>query len=167
MNHRKTTTATRPRPATLLAPVTTVSREAINQGGTTNVGELISQTPGVTTDAYANPYGNRFGTNNANIDLRGLGNDRTLVLQNGRRYNANPDVFGPTGQFVPADIERVEVLRGPQGTSSRKAAGIPLARPALTTTTTGAQLRPTRSATTTATSQARGSTRPWARATTI
>lgn len=141
MNHRKTTTVTRPRPATLLAalaavtlagptltqartikaerspsPVTTVSREAINQGGTTNVGELISQTPGVTTDAYANPYGNRFGTNNANIDLRGLSNDRTLVLQNGRRYNANPDVFGPTGQFVPADIERVEVLRGPQGT---------------------------------------------------
>ncbi len=91
-------------------PVTVVSAEALESTGTIVVTDLLDTLPALlssTSSAQAN------GTAST-LDLRGLGDNRTLVLVNGRRH-----VSGVQGSAavdvssIPSSlIERVDVLTG-------------------------------------------------------
>src|SRR6185436_5773925 len=99
-----------------VGPVTVLDSEAIAATGATSAEVLLqrmSASAGVAgnqTNAYWT--GNGYGT--AQVNLRGLGINRTLVLLNGRRV-----VYGGTGansavdlNMIPTSmIERIEVLK--------------------------------------------------------
>ncbi|MDX1556035.1 MAG: TonB-dependent receptor plug domain-containing protein, partial [Xanthomonadales bacterium] len=94
------------------SPVTVVGMEDIDQYGLTRVEDFLNQLPQV--EAAQNSTISNGSTGTAQIDLRGLGPNRTLVLINGRRmqpgglYTNAPDV----NQIPASMIERVEVLTG-------------------------------------------------------
>ncbi len=101
---------------TSVGPVTVLSETDIENSGITNLETLLQRMPaaagfgGNSTSAYW--VSNGWGT--PQINLRGLGINRTLVLINGRRV-----VFGGTGANSAVDlsmipmslISRVEVLK--------------------------------------------------------
>lgn len=98
------------------SPVTIISSEAIFDSGIANVEDILQEMTasagpaGNSTNAYWTSNG--YGT--AQINLRGIGINRTLVLLNGRRI-----VNGGTGANSSVDlnmipsalIERIEVLK--------------------------------------------------------
>lgn len=88
------------------APVTIISRDDILATGITDVGDLIQRLPAMS----GSPLGtttNNGGTGAVQVNLRGLGAIRTLVLINGRRV-----VEGNDFQTIPATmIKRVEILK--------------------------------------------------------
>lgn len=92
-------------------PITVISRDDIDKTGLTSAGDLIQSLPsmqGFTTDSDS-VGGSGGGTKTAS--LRGLGEEYTLVLLNGRRMA--PRGSGSTIDLnsIPlAAIERVEVL---------------------------------------------------------
>lgn len=99
-----------------VGPVTVIDAEAIKESGAISVDTLLQRLPasagfaGNQTNAYWADNG--YGT--AQVNLRGLGVNRTLVLLNGRRV-----VNGGTGANSSVDlntipvsvIERIEVLK--------------------------------------------------------
>src|SRR3990167_582231 len=99
-----------------VGPATVVSQEQIARAGITNVEALLQRLPasagaaGNQTNAYWT--GNGYGT--AQVNLRGLGINRTLTLINGRRVvnggtgaNSAPDL-----NMIPtAIIGRMDVLK--------------------------------------------------------
>lgn len=97
-------------------PVDTITREDITRAGYRSTAELLNQIAATSTiggtqiseGAGLSIYGV------ASISLRGLGEDRTLVLVNGRRLAAQAGGGGTTVNVntIPlAAIERVEVLK--------------------------------------------------------
>ncbi|WP_444906353.1 TonB-dependent receptor domain-containing protein [Microbulbifer sp. SSSA008] len=88
------------------SPVTVLDREDMKVSGLTDVGDLIQSMPSMS----GSPIGtttNNGGNGSVEIDLRGLGVDRTLTLVNGRRT-----VDGGDYQTIPsAMVERVEILK--------------------------------------------------------
>lgn len=88
------------------SPIAVVDREAMKITGLTDVGDLIQSMPSMS----GSPIGtttNNGGNGSVQIDLRGLGVDRTLTLVNGNRM-----VDGGDFQTIPsAMIERVEILK--------------------------------------------------------
>ncbi|KAA9129566.1 TonB-dependent receptor [Marinihelvus fidelis] len=94
------------------SPVTVVGMEQIEEIGFTRVEDVLNQLPQIEANQTAFIANGSSGT--ANIDLRGMGANRTLVLVNGRRlqpgglYSNAPDV----NQIPTSMIERVEVLTG-------------------------------------------------------
>lgn len=99
-----------------VGPATVVTEEAIARTGVANVETLLQRLPASAGNAggQTNAYwtGNGYGT--AQVNLRGLGINRTLVLLNGRRV-----VYGGTGansavdlNVIPAAIiGRIDVLK--------------------------------------------------------
>jgi len=88
------------------SPVFTIDRMAIETSGVQTVGELIQELPSIAGNA-TNPRVNNGGGDGASeVSLRGLGEDRTLLLVNGRRL-VTQDVNSLPVNF----IERVEVLK--------------------------------------------------------
>lgn len=97
-------------------PVTVVSNQAIEASGDLNISDYLRELPSVGTSGLSSTNSN-FLTANAGINtinLRNLGDQRTLVLVNGKRYT--PGISGSaTVDFntVPTDfIDHVEVLTG-------------------------------------------------------
>ena len=98
------------------APIQVLTAADIAASGAVNLQELILKSPVFGTPTISRTNSN-FITSSvgvATIDLRNLGENRTLVLVNGRRY-----VAGQSGDSsidlntIPTDfIERVEVLTG-------------------------------------------------------
>ncbi|MEQ9562206.1 MAG: TonB-dependent receptor plug domain-containing protein, partial [Woeseiaceae bacterium] len=88
------------------SPVTVIQREDIVSTGLTDVGNLIQRMPSMS----GSPIGtttNNGGNGSVQIDLRGMGVDRTLTLVNGQRTVDAGDY-----QTIPQNmIERVEVLK--------------------------------------------------------
>ena len=97
-------------------PVSTVSREAIENAGTQNLGDILAELPALSANATvrgnSDSFGDEGGLNFAN--LRSLGAARTLTLVDGKRH-----VGGDAGNAavdlnaIPAAlVDRVEVITG-------------------------------------------------------
>jgi len=88
------------------SPVTVLTRENIEASGITDIGDLLQSIPSMS----GSPIGtttNNGGNGSVQIDLRGMGVDRTLTLVNGMRVVDRGDY-----QTIPQNmIERVEVLK--------------------------------------------------------
>jgi outer membrane receptor protein involved in Fe transport len=97
------------------SPVTTVTDVEIKALGATNIESVLNEIPQVHTAQTESTSNNSTGV--ANINLRGLGPTRTLVLIDGRRLGPG-DAQGPLGaaadvNFLPtALITGVDVLTG-------------------------------------------------------
>ena len=66
------------------SPITVLDAEDIASQGNLNIVELIKMVPGSTgMDGEANQFGSNAAEGISNINLRGLGTQRTLVLVNG------------------------------------------------------------------------------------
>lgn len=97
------------------SPVTVLSAKDIKIDGARNVEDMLNNLPQVFAsqgDAYSN---GASGT--ANVSLRGLGADRTLVLVNGKRMPAGSvsDTAADLNQIPASLIQRIEVLTGGAG----------------------------------------------------
>jgi outer membrane receptor protein involved in Fe transport len=88
------------------SPITVLGREEMLATGIRDVGDLLQRMPSMS----GSPIGtttNNGGTGTVEIDLRGMGVDRTVTLVNGRRL-----VDGGDYQTIPPImIERVEILK--------------------------------------------------------
>ncbi|MEM8561083.1 MAG: TonB-dependent receptor [Pseudomonadota bacterium] len=96
------------------SPVVQVDAEQILLTGTTRVEDLVKNLPQVYSGQNSTQQNGSTGT--ATINLRNLGDERTLVLINGRRMPAGSPIQGGIGadidQIPGALIETVEVLTG-------------------------------------------------------
>lgn len=88
------------------SPVTVLDRNEILASGVTDIGKLLKRMPSMSGYAIATTT-NNGGNGAVEVNLRGLGVDRTLTLVNGLRVVDNGDY-----QTIPANmIERVEILK--------------------------------------------------------
>jgi outer membrane receptor protein involved in Fe transport len=96
-------------------PITSISAEELAQTGDVNVGDRLNDLPSLRS-TFSQSNSTRFiGTAGVNLlDLRGLGESRTLVLVNGRRHiTYTPGDFLVDVNTIPTDlIERVDVVTG-------------------------------------------------------
>jgi outer membrane cobalamin receptor len=104
--------------ATSVSPITTVGAADLAQRGVTRLEDMLNTLPQVYADQGG---GNRGGTvgasGTATINLRNLGNQRTLVLINGRRLMqgdpARSAAQAADINNVPAAlVERIDVVTG-------------------------------------------------------
>lgn len=100
------------------SPIQVISAEEIAASGVSNIQELLLKVPNTGTPTISRTNSN-FQTSSvgvSTIDLRNLGEARTLVLVNGRRYVSG--VPGDTAvdlNTIPVQfIERVEIITGGQ-----------------------------------------------------
>lgn len=94
------------------SPVTQVTGEDIRTQGVTRVEDLTNDLPQVFASQGSNISNGASGT--AEVDLRGLGSQRTLVLVDGRRigYGSITNSAADLNTIPGALVERVEVLTG-------------------------------------------------------
>ena len=102
--------------ATSASPLQIVGAEQIQQSGAVNVQDVLLENP-----AFGNPGISRTnssfatqGAGAATVNLRNLGEDRTLVLLNGRRFvSGQPGSQAVDLNVIPTQmLERVDVLTG-------------------------------------------------------
>jgi iron complex outermembrane recepter protein len=99
-----------------VGPVTVIDADTIQRSGAISIETLLQRLPSSagTAGSQTSAYWTSNGYGTTQVNLRGLGIDRTLVLLNGRRV-----VSGGTGanssvdlNMIPvAMIERIEVLK--------------------------------------------------------
>jgi outer membrane receptor protein involved in Fe transport len=96
-------------------PVTSVSPVDLANQGNVSLGDKLAELPQIRA-TFTQANSTRFiGTSGINaLDLRGLGTQRTLVLQNGRRIvTATPGVNRPDVNVIPIDlVERIDIVTG-------------------------------------------------------
>ncbi|WP_337187482.1 TonB-dependent receptor [Phenylobacterium sp.] len=107
---------------TSVSPVQVVGAEEVLLGGRPDTADVLNQLPQVTQNSQtglsstSNPLSGPGGV--ATVDLRGLGQQRTLVLMDGRRLGVgdpntgNPNASPDINQIPSQLIERIEVLTG-------------------------------------------------------
>lgn len=93
--------------------LTIVSAAQLERRGDYTLGQIQQQVPSLQVFS--------FNPRNTNINIRGLGSNVALTndgLENGVGFYIDNVYYGRVGlsQFDLVDLERVEVLRGPQGT---------------------------------------------------
>ena len=96
------------------APVSVIRREDILKSGYTSIGDLLINSPLITGTASSTSKESNGGNGGTYFSLRGIGEERTLVLLNGRRLPpmglgaaASPDL----GAIPPAMVERIEIFK--------------------------------------------------------
>ncbi len=95
-------------------PVDVLTSDDISKQGSPSMPDLIKSIPAVQgIMGETNQFGAGQSTGSSNVNLRGLGATRTLVLLNGRRVAANPAIaVGVDTNLLPtAAIGRIEVLK--------------------------------------------------------
>ena len=99
-----------------IAPVEIITRERIERSGSQTVAEVLAKLP-ITSSGAFNETANSFAPGTTTVSLRGLGQDATLVLLNGRRvagygFAQNvQDSFVDLSQIPTSAIERIEILK--------------------------------------------------------
>ncbi|HKX88803.1 MAG TPA: TonB-dependent receptor, partial [Sphingopyxis sp.] len=98
-------------------PVVSIGGQEFFQQGRTAIGDVLNDLPSLRSTIGQSNSTRFLGTSGLNLlDLRGLGTQRTLVLQNGRRH-VGSDILSnavsvDTNQ-IPTDlIERVDIVTG-------------------------------------------------------
>ena len=88
------------------SPVLMIDAAAIERAGVSTLGDIIQELPAIAGAATNPSVNNGGGDGAAKISLRGLGDERTLLLVNGRRLNYN-DV-----NSIPASlVASIEILK--------------------------------------------------------
>lgn len=101
--------------------VTAFSQEKLDAEGLRNIDELSRMTPGVTFQRNGSGTSANYNDENSDINIRGIdstaGTSTTGIYIDDTPIQSRRIGFGTFNPF-PAlfDLERVEVLRGPQGT---------------------------------------------------
>jgi outer membrane receptor protein involved in Fe transport len=96
-------------------PITSVVASELPEQGQASIGDALNDLPSLRSTFSQQNSGRFIGTAGQNfLDLRGLGNARTLVLVNGRRHiTANPGDFFVDINTIPQDlIERIDIVTG-------------------------------------------------------
>ena len=99
-------------------PIVAVTAEAIEKTGEVNITDVLIRNPALTASRGSSLSGGAdagFGETGGNfLDLRNLGENRTLVLVNGRRHVAGiPNSAAVDINSIPQDlIEKIDVLTG-------------------------------------------------------
>src|SRR3954469_11540727 len=112
-----TVTGTRIRRPNLQSPVpiTSVTAEELPNQGQASIGDALNDLPSLRSTFSQQNSGRFIGTAGLNeLDLRGLGPNRTLVLVNGRRHiTAAPGQFIVDVNTIPQDlVERIDIVTG-------------------------------------------------------
>ena len=91
------------------AGVTVIDRQTIDDRGYTTLTDALSAVPGVRVSQSGGPGGN------ASVFVRGTDSNHVLVLRDGMPLNDASDSSGAFnfGVDTLADVERIEVIRGP------------------------------------------------------
>jgi outer membrane receptor protein involved in Fe transport len=95
-----------------VSPIAVVNSQEIQLEGTTNVETLLNNLPQVAPDFGTTSTNGTTG--GANVDLRGLGSKRTLVLIDGKRLMpGDPLIPVPDLDTIPAAlVDRIDVVTG-------------------------------------------------------
>ena len=98
-------------------PVSIFDKETIAQQGNLSLMELVKLVPSSTgMDGESNQFGSNGSEGVANINLRGLGPQRTLVLVNGNRFPTIPLATGANrsvniNQLPIGAMKSIEILK--------------------------------------------------------
>lgn len=94
------------------SPIVTVGRDILETTGAATLEQSLNTLPQVTTSASSSAnFNSRAGQ--ANVNLRGLGQQRTLVLVNGRRMQPSGSDGSVDLNLIPtALIDNIEVITG-------------------------------------------------------
>lgn len=94
-------------------PVDVLTTEDLQMQGSPSMVDLVKSIPAVQgVLGESNQFGSAQSTGSSNINLRGIGAVRTLVLMNGRRIASSPTGNGVDTNLLPmAAIGRIEVLK--------------------------------------------------------
>ncbi|GGC12052.1 exogenous ferric siderophore receptor [Oxalicibacterium flavum] len=99
------------------ASITVITKQDLETKRVTSIADALADVEGIDTGGSAGKTGG------LNIRMRGLDNDYTLILIDGRRQNSTGNIY-PNGfgearnNFLPpvSAIERIEIIRGPMAT---------------------------------------------------
>jgi len=113
-------TGTRIRGGVTASPTIAIGAQQIQQEGFTDLGEVIrsipqnfngGQNPGVTTGAGAGGFYNQNITGGSAANLRGIGQDATLTLLNGRRMSYGGYDQAVDISAIPVEaVDRIEIV---------------------------------------------------------
>lgn len=98
-------------------PIVSLSGDELFQTGQTSVGDTLNELPSLRSSVSQSNSTVSLGTSGLNLlDLRGLGTQRTLVLQDGRRHVGADILLNAVSvdiNQIPTDlIERVDIVTG-------------------------------------------------------
>ena len=101
-----------------MAPITVITAEDMKEKGLMSIGDVmdsLTENSGYTEGKESNLLG-RFTTGGQEVNIRGLGTGRTLILLNGRRIADYPLPFGgeqngvDVGAIPQSSLAKVELL---------------------------------------------------------
>jgi outer membrane receptor protein involved in Fe transport len=113
-------TGTRIRGGITASPTITIGAQQIQDEGLTDLGEVIrsvpqnyagGQNPGVTAGAYLGGYTNQNTSGGSAANLRGIGQDATLTLLDGRRMSYAGNDQSVDISAIPVEaVDRIEIV---------------------------------------------------------